>query len=309
MSALIDIMSKLEDCGGDSANTGKLGCLQSFGTPSSVILTAKGFVIPKETELTIAYLQGEVQKGNLIPLIESSAFEEMSSEDAYSTNSAGVERLNLKGLPKYKFMFEEGHEFFRQMSKLTSYKSKGAILIDDDGKWLFGVNSKGDYVGLTLGQVTAEMRKSKVQGGDAESRSLVMQFTDRYQFDSSYGIVERDSIGFSQEEVPTINGATIKLSNIPSSGDTSISITTVLASDESSPVEGLTASDFVVTSAGSSQVPSVCTETAPGQYTLTVTSLSVGALSIKLFSDADNYDVVVVGDLLFRSNIELNTIV
>tara|TARA_R110000772_G_scaffold188838_4_gene299935 strand:- start:258 stop:1187 length:930 start_codon:yes stop_codon:yes gene_type:complete len=309
MSALIDIMSKLEDCGGDSANTGKLGCLQAFGTPSSVILTAKGFVIPKETELTIAYLQGEVQKGNLIPLIESSAFEEMSSEDAYSTNSAGVERLNLKGLPKYKLMFEEGHEFFRQMSKLTSYKSKGAILIDDDGKWLFGVNSKGDYVGLTLGQVTAEMRKSKVQGGDAESRSLVMQFTDRYQFDSSYGIVERDNIGFSQEEVPTINGANVKLTAIPSSGSTSISVAIVLASDESSPVEGLTASDFVVTSAGGSQVPSASTEVTPGQYTLTVTSLSAGSLVVKLFSDADNYDVVIVGDLLFRSNIESATIV
>ena len=155
MAGLGDIMNKLENCGGDQANTGKLGCLQAFGTPLSAILTKSGFVIDKNTTLDIAYLTANVQNGNLIPLMDASSFEDVSAEDAFSTNAAGVERLNLQGLPKYKLMFEEGHEFYREMTKLTSYKSKGAILIDDAGRWLFGVNSDGDYVGLTLGQVTA----------------------------------------------------------------------------------------------------------------------------------------------------------
>ena len=57
MSTLVDIMSKLEECGGSQANTGKLGCLQQFGTPLSVILTKRGFVIPKETVLNIEFLE------------------------------------------------------------------------------------------------------------------------------------------------------------------------------------------------------------------------------------------------------------
>ena len=303
MSALIDIMSKLENCGGSQANTGKLGCLQEFGTPLSVILTKKGFVIPKETDVTIAYLETNVQNGNLIPVMDASSFEDVSGEDANSTNAAGVERLNLLGLPKYKLMFEEGHEFYRQMSKMTSYKSKGGILIDDSGRWLFGVNSAGDYVGLTIGQITAEMRKTKVQGGDAESKSLLMQFIDRYQWDYSYGIVERTEIGLSTSEVPTINGAKITLGSIPAAAAVSIDVKVVLASDGSSLVEGLAETNFVVTSAGSSQVPSAISETSPGLYTLTVTALSAGVLLIDLFDSALNLDVVISNNVLYRADV------
>jgi len=309
MSALIDIMSKLENCGGSQANTGKLGCLQAFGTPLSAILTKSGFVIPKETELTIAYLETEVQNGNLIPVMDASSFEDVSGEDAYSTNAAGVERLNLQGLPKYKLMFEEGHEFYRQMSKLTSYKSKGAILIDDAGRWLFGVNADGDYVGLSLGQVTAEMRKTKVQGGDAESKALSMQFIDRYQWDWSYGIVERVELGFGPSEVPTINGAKLDFAAVPASTETEVSVSVVLSADGNSPVEGLVAADFLVTTGGASQIPSVATEGVPGTYALTVTALAVGALLVDLFDSSENLDVIINENVLYRSDVESLTIV
>ena len=301
MSALIDIANKKANCGGKDANTGKLGCLQDFGTPLSLVLTKKGFSIPKETELNIAYLKTNIQNGNLIPLIEASSFEDASAEDTFSTNAAGVERLNLKGLPKYKFMFEEGHEFYRQMSKLTSYKSRGVILIDHLGNWLVAVNNDGDYTGLTVGQITAELRKVKVQGGDAEMRALSVQFIDREEFDSNYAIFQRSELGYGAEDIPTINGAKVSISAIPSSGDTSISVNVVLASDGSSPVEGLAASDFVIDNAGSSIVPSVATETTAGNYTLTVTALSAGATTADL--QVGTFDAVIVGDDLFRSDV------
>lgn len=309
MAALIDIMSKLENCGGAEANTGRLGCLQAFGTPLSVILTKSGFVIPKETELNIAYLEAQVQNGNLIPVMEASSFEDVSGEDAYSTNAAGIERLNLKGLPKYKFTFEEGHEFYRQMYKLSSYKSKGAILIDDDGKWLFGVNADGDYVGLTLGQVTSEMRKTKVQGGDAESKSLTMQFLDRYQWDYSYGIVERSELGFSPSEVPTINGAKLDFAAIPASLDTTISVKVTLASDNNSVVEGLLPADFLVVNAGATKAVSAAVESPAGTYALTVTALAAGALSVDLFDSTLNLNVILNGGVLYRSDVASITIV
>lgn len=303
MSALIDIMSKLEDCGGSQANTGKLGCLQAFGTPLSAILTKNGFVIPKETELNIAYLEAQVQNGNLIPVMDASSFEDASGEDSNSTNAAGVERLNLQGLPKYKFMFEEGHEYYRQMSRLTSYKSKGAILIDDSGRWLFGVNSDGDYVGLTLGQVTAEMRKTKVQGGDAESKTLSMQFIDRYQWDSSYGIAERSEIGFGPSEVPTINGAKIDFTAVPASTELEVAVSVVLASDGNSPVEGLLPTNFVVTTGDTTQIPTDAVESTPGNYVLTVTALAAGALLVDLFDSAKNLNVIINENVLYRSDI------
>ena len=302
MSTLISIIDKVNNCGGSTANTGKLGCLQVFGTPLSVILTKKGYVIPKETDFTLAFLQTEVQNGNLIPLIEASSFEDMSSEDTFSTNAAGVERLNLQGLPKYKFMFEEGHEFYRQLSKLTSFKSKGAILIDDSGRWLFGLNADGDYVGLTIGQVNAEIRKTKVQGGDAESKSVTMQFLDRLQWDLNYGIIERDLVGFTPSDVPTVNGVNIAFSAVPADADTTIEVEVLLSSDNSSVVEGLLVDDFLVQVNGSTVTPSLLAEATPGNYTLTLAALATSdVVTVDLISG--NYSIIVSEDVLYRADI------
>jgi hypothetical protein len=302
MSTLISIIDKVNNCGGSTANTGKLGCLQVFGTPLSVILTKKGYVIPKETDFTLAFLQTEVQNGNLIPLIEASSFEDMSSEDTFSTNAAGVERLNLQGLPKYKFMFEEGHEFYRQLSKLTSFKSKGAILIDDSGRWLFGVNADGDYIGLTIGQINAEIRKTKVQGGDAESKSVTMQFLDRLQWDLNYGIIERDLVGFTPSDVPTVNGVNIAFSAVPADADTTIEVEVLLSSDNSSVVEGLLVDDFLVQVNGSTVTPSLLAEATPGNYTLTLAALATSdVVTVDLISG--NYSIIVSEDVLYRADI------
>jgi len=301
MSTLISIIDKVENCGGSTANTGKLGCLQVFGTPLSVILTKKGYVIPKETDFTLAWLETEVQNGNLIPLMEASAFEDLSAEDAFSTNAAGVERLNLQGLPKYKFMFEEGHEFYRQLSKLTSFKSKGAILIDDAGRWLFGVDASGDYVGLTMGQINAEIRKTKVQGGDAESKSVTMQFLDRLQWDLNYGIAERDSLGVSPSDVPVVNGVNTAFTAIPADTDLTIDISVLLASDNSSAVEGLVIGNFLVKKNGVTVTHTLVTEPSAGNYQITVPAVVAGEIYTVELVDG-NYDIVISENVLYRAD-------
>jgi len=302
MSTLLSIIDKVENCGGSTANTGKLGCLQLFGTPLSVVLTKKGYVIPKATDFNLAFIETEVQNGNLIPLMEASSFEDLSAEDAFSTNAAGVERLNLQGLPKYKFMFEEGHEFYRQMSKLTSFKSKGAILIDDAGRWLFGVNADGDFTGLTAGQINAEIRKVKVQGGDAESKSITVQFLDRLQWDLNYGIVERDSLGFTPSDVPAVNGVNIAYTAIPTGLDVTLVVSALLASDNSSPVEGLLLADFLVKVDGVTVTATLVNEDSAGNYTITVPAIAIGeVVTVELVSG--NYDIIVSGGVLYRADI------
>ena len=114
---IVNIANKIACGGTDTANTGKLGCLSLFGTPTNALLLRKGTKIPATTTFNVAYLTPLIQQGTIVPLIGASSFEDVSSEDAYSTNASGVKRLNLKGLPEYKLMFEEGHEFYRQMNK------------------------------------------------------------------------------------------------------------------------------------------------------------------------------------------------
>ena len=121
--SLETIASKKASCGGTNADTGKLGCQIEWGTPLHVIGIQKGFVIPKATVWNKAYIDQQVQLGKFIPLIGAESFDNESSEDAVTTNSRGVDRLNTLGLPKYKFTYEEGHEFYKEMAKLTSFKA------------------------------------------------------------------------------------------------------------------------------------------------------------------------------------------
>jgi len=301
MSAIGTIIGKVDNCGGNQANTGKEGCLQLFGTPLSVILTAKNFSIPATTEITIAYLQLQVQNGNLIPVMEASSFEDLSSEDTMSTNAAVVERINLLGLPKYKFMYEEGHEFYKQMSKLTSFKSRGVILIDDAGRWLFGRKADGSLCGMTAGQINPEQRKTKVQGGDAESKSLTIQFLDRLQWDYEYGIVEREAMGLSESDVPVINGVNLAFTATPGDTDTSLEISAKLSSDNTSLIEGLETANFFVTINGVTEAGFTANEATPGMYTLSaITALATSDVVVVGFISG-NYTTIISGDELYRT--------
>ena len=234
--------------------------------------------------------------------MEASAFEDLSAEDTMSTNAAGVERLNLKGLPKYKFMYEEGHEFYRQMAKLTSFKSRGAILIDDAGRWLFGVNEDGSLGGMTAGQITPDPRKTKVQGGDAESKSLTIQFLDRLQWDYEYGIVERKAMGFTASDVPTINGVNLTFDAIPLAAAETFDITAKLSSDNASLVEGLITADFFVTINGVTEAGFTVAEGNPGEYAFTgITALTSTDVVVVGFVSG-NYTTIISGDEMYRTD-------
>lgn len=310
METLAKIVDKLACGSAVGANTGKLGCLSLFGEPTHFMLISKGMVIPKETVFDLTFLRPMVQKGLNIPLIDAASFEDISGEDSMSTNSKNIERLNLKGLPKYRFGFEEGHEFYRELSKLTSFKSKDVIIGDEEGNWMFAKNANGDYTGFSAGQIVAEMRKTKQSGGDAESKSLTIQFLNRLQWDTNYGIIHADSINWTPQEVPLINGVNLSFMAIPSDAETTISIKAVLSSDNSTAVSGLVVADFLVTNDGITVVPSLVTEGADGEYVLTIAAISTGdVLFVDLWDGTLNVNAINSNDVLYRSEGVTETVI
>lgn len=309
MATLASILDK-KACGGDvGINTGKLGCLSLFGAPTHLMLMKKGFKIPVAQAWDLAYISENVQKGNFIPIIDSSSFEDLSAEDAYTTNSSGIKRLNLDGLVELKFMYEEGHEFYKEISKLKSYKSYDVALGDDNGNWMFSVNSDGTTSGFSLGHVTPERRTFKVKGGDSESKSILMQFIDRLQYDRNYGISHIDELGFTPQEIATVNGVDLDFLAVPAALDTTFDITAVLSSDRNTKVEGLLLPNFVVLVNGADPSATVL-ENTPGVYTFTVPALAVSdIISVDLWDGNYNSHVAIdAGGVLFRSVIETETV-
>lgn len=281
---------------GNEANTGKLGCLSLLGTLDNLLGVKKGFKIPANTVFDLAFLKPLIMNGTIVPLIGASAFEDVSGEDSYSTNSSGVKRLNLKGLPEYKFMFEEGHEFYRQLDKLEGYKNLDYIVGDEEGNWVVAKNGNGTYGGLIAGHTTPELTKRKVQGGDAESKSVLIQFLERSQFDRDYGILHRDQLNFSPLDIPLINGVNISFDAVAAAADTTLEVACVLAQDNDTAVDGLT--EFVVSVNGVDQVPTVASGANANQSILTLGSAlsSADVVTVRLgtlaLSATDSNDVL-----------------
>jgi len=312
MATITSIANKLA-CGANAtANLGKLGCLSLFGTPEHILALRKGTSIPAATVFNIAYLKPLIQAGTITPIIDASSFEDVSSEDSYSTNSAGVKRLNLKGLPEFKFMYEEGNEFYRQLENLRSYKEYDFIFGDEEGNWMLATNSDGTFSGFAAGHATAEQKKFKVQGGDSESKALVIQLLDRLQLDQNYTILHKDQLDFIPSEVPAVNGCHIELT-VPSNTDTTLVCTVHLSSDHTTVVTGFDTTEFVVTVDGVTATVSNVAESPDGTYTLTLPAVATGeVIVIDTYHGATNSNVAdpASAGVLFRATaVETQTVI
>lgn len=308
MATLQEIADKNPNCGNTNADTGTLGCQTEFGTPLHAIGIRKGFVIPKATIFDKTYIDAQTQVGNFIPIMEADSFEELSSEDTFNTNSRGVDRLSVPGLPKYKLTYQSGHHFYKQISKLTSFKSLDFIFGDGEGNWRIAVNGDGDFIGFSCGQVTAMMTKTKVQGGDPESKSIMIQMLDREQWDRNYAILERSSLTFSPADIDGPNGVEFKVNPIAPL-DTTIVFKVVLAGDRVTPVEGLVMSDFLITGDGAPIVPTGVTEGAEGEYTATITAQPSGKKIVISTFDPTLQTIAIVTDGVIYKGISGVTIV
>jgi len=305
-----DIASKKVCGGSEGANTGKLGCLSLFGTPTHLIALSKGFEVLATEDFNFDYLAPLVQKGTMIPLIDSSAFEDVSSEDAYSTNARGIKRLNVKGLPEYKLRFEEGHEFYRELSKMESFKRYDYLIGDAEGNWMLVKKSNGNYQGFTAGHTTPELTKRKVEGGDPEYKTFLVQFLDRLQWDKNYDILHAEDLDLTPQEMPVINGTEIAFSAVPASADTDLIVTVVLASDKSTVVEGLVDTDFEVKVDDVAVVISTVVEAPLGTYTITIPAVTAAQVVTVEQYDLDALaNVALSNGVLYRNTLDNSAVV
>lgn len=295
------IADKNMSCGGVDVNTGKLGCQTTFSTPLHALALRKGFIIPKSIIFDKTYIDTQIQLGNFIPLIEADSFEELSSEDSMNTNARGVERLSVYGLPKYKLTFQEGHEFYKQTARLTSFKSLDLIFGDEEGNWKLAVTNAGDFKGFSCGQVLSMLTKTKVQGGDPESKSVTFQMLDRMEWDINYAILDRSTLTFSPSEIDGINGVLIYVSPIKAA-DTKLKAKVVLAADKVTPAQGWEASNFMVTVDGTKLTPApAVVEVLPGEYEFTITAQAVGKkIAVSTYDNLVKAQAILLDGVLYR---------
>lgn len=298
------IASKSAGCGGSNINTGDLGCDIDFGLVIHALGLKNGVSIPANTDLTEEYINKLVQKGDCIPLMDAFSSEPTMSEDTLETSPLGVEALTLKGLPKYSLTMKKGQNYYKEMSKLTSFGNINWVLGDVNGNWKFAVDGDGNYTGFTAGQTIASMTVPAT-ATETEKKTFTFQLTDRTQIDLSYAVILASNL-FPISQVSGINGIEFSYADangpvVPSSGDSTLKVKAVLSADRYTPIEGLTSSDFRFLVDGT-ESSVTATDDGNGFYTLTVTSLSASTTSLSTWDSSELVSVIVKEDELYRSN-------
>jgi len=302
MAVINTIASKSAGCGGEAINTGDLGCDISFGLVIHALGFAKGTVIGKNTELTLSVIEALVQKGEIIPIMDAFSSEPTMSEDTLETSPLGVEALTLKGLPKYSLTMKKGQQYYKEMAKLTGFGNINYVLGDVNGNWKFAVDGNGDFTGFTAGQTLAAIT-TPATATETEKKTFTFQLTDRTQIDSTYAVVEAAN-AFPISNITGVNGVEFSFTDangavVPASGDVTLKVKAVLSSDRITDIEGLVLADFN-TSAGTI---SAISDDGNGFYTLTVSALSTGLLTVKTKDSTLGTDVIANSNVLFKSNL------
>jgi len=305
MAVINTIASMSAGCGGESINTGTLGCDVEFGLVIHALGFKKGVVIPASTDITQAYIDGLVQSGDVIPMMDAFSSEPTIAEDTLETSALGVETLTLKGLAKYMLTMKAGQNFYKQMSKLTGFGNINWVLGDVNGNWKFAVNTDGSFTGFTAGQTLSAIT-TPATATEAEKKSFTFQLTDRRQIDLSYAVILSANL-FPISDVTGINGTLLSFEDAngavpPTIGDTTLKIKVLLEADKHTPLEGLSAANFKYTVDGTGEVPTLV-DNGDGYYTLTVDALIASTIKLNNYDSTVNKDVIIVSSELYRSNV------
>jgi len=305
MAVINTIASMSAGCGGESINTGDLGCDIEFGLVIHALGFKKGVVIPASTDITQDYIDGLVQSGDVIPMMDAFSSEPSIADDTLETSPLGVEALTLKGLPKYMLTMKAGQYFYKQMSKLTGFGNINWVLGDVNGNWKFAVNTDGAFTGFTAGQTLSAIT-TPATATETEKKSFTFQLTDRTQIDLSYAVILSANL-FPISDVTGINGVLLSYADVngavpPASGDTTLKVKALLAADKHTGIAGLAATNFKYTVNGVAEVPTLV-DNGDGFYTLTITALAASTILLNIYDSTVNKDVAIVSSELYRSNV------
>lgn len=291
---LEDQINKIDCSGSGVIGTGLAGCRIDRQRVTALGLVKKGFVFANE--ITKAYLRTLQQNGTLIMLQGVVSFADNTAEDTIITREgSGIKKVAGKMPYEYSATFDNGINFHKALTSLSSYEAYDLVLFDVDNT-LWGTTPKtGGFKGLTMGMFE-NGKYTGSNGTDSANQVVTFQLINRIEWDLYAGWIENDDLDFIYTELTGVNEVLLK-SN-PITAGTSIVVSAFLL-DKTHPVEGLLFTDFKVTKNGVVNNPTVAVYNAnTKQYTLTVGALvATDVVEVSL-----NGTILTPLDVLYKSN-------
>ena len=306
-----DIKNKV-DCSIAALGTGQKFCKFNIALVNGFYAVKRGTTIADATEFNKAYLQGLVQQGIAIALIDAVSFTDDSADDTIETTQSGVEIKANLGRYKFTLEYKKGEYFNKALSSLDSFGVYDIILVDEDDNFLLTESKSGTGKGFKAGMFSPNKRKFN-DGSVATSKSITFQLLDRSEQDDRLIWIDSEQSGFSSSEVDGINDITASFVTNPEDLDTTIEIDLISSADNNTGLAGLVTANFQVL------VDDVVTATTfvesaivPGRYVGTIAALATNdVVKVQLWdaTATPQVNAIIVGDDIYRSNILEGTVV
>lgn len=251
--------------------TGLAGCRIDRKRVTALGLLQKGFKFTQEIDKD--YMQQLQQEGKLIMLQGVISFADNTADDNIITREgSGIKVVAGKNPYEYVATFDNGINFHKALTALSSYQAYDLILFDVDNSMFFTVTKSGEPKGFTLGMFE-NGKYMGANGTDAASQTVSFQLIDRAEIDERMSWITSDQLDFSYDELQGVNEVLVEVSPIAAAATTIVVSAFLL--DKTHPVEGLLVGDFAVTKNGTPLVPSLAVyNIGTKKYTLTVTALA-----------------------------------
>lgn len=283
------------DCSASGViGTGLAGCRMDRKRVVALGLVKKGFLFT--ALITKAYLRTLQKDGTLIMLQGVVSFADNTADDNFITREgSGLKVLAGKNPYEYTATFDNGINFHKALTSLSSYDAYDVVSFDVDNT-MFGTTPKlGGIKGLSLGMFE-NGKYTGSNGTDSASQSVSFQLSNRIEWDSYAGWINNDDLDFIASELTGVNEVLVTLNAI--APGTSI-VASAFLLDKTHPVEGLLVADFKVTKNGLVIVPSAVVYSAVTQkYTFTVAAM----VATDVITVAIKDTILTLLDVLYKSN-------
>jgi len=275
--------------------TGLAGCRMDRKRVTALGLVTKGHKFT--LEITKDYLRDLQQAGTLIMLQGVVSFVDNTADDNIITREgSGIKVVAGKNPYEYTVTFDNGINFHKALTSLSSYQAYDLVLFDVENSMFFTVTKAGEPKGFTLGMFE-NGKYVGANGTDAASQTVMLQLIERSEIDERMSWIESNLLDFTYSELTGVNEVHVAVNPIVALSTTIVVSAFLL--DKTHPVEGLLVGDFVVTRNGVVIVPSLVTYSSTTKlYTLTVTANTLA----DVVTVALDGIVLTPADVLYKSN-------
>jgi len=292
------------DCITTEYGTNLRECILRLGQPEGVIKTPINWSLNLSTETfdALSYVQGEIQKGNYVPFLESFGFTDNTGDNTYQESEDGNESFVRSPNPKFNVSYDQGMYYSKILQSHKSGKC-GIIFVFKNNVFAFAESTDGTSLKPFRANHFSPTNFKLPTGSTSSMVSVDVQLRDAEEWNAKMTLIQPTT--FDHTDINGFIDVDILLKTTPVDTDTSIQVRVHAKWNPDDSIALFSPEDFKITG---KTIDAVAYNADTELYTISLTGTfdSGDTYNVKLNDGA--YDSVLVETQLFKGKSETVTV-